>query len=220
MNLRPCSLPIECLALFSLAVGATPIAAQVADRGTLIIRSGTRDIGVESFQLTPTATGLRLTAKASYLSPRPGVELTASLDRAGDSEGAFQLGRKAGPSSSEIYAVLKRNRLTIRRVERGAEQASESPSGPGLILLADSVFALYLQIIPLATDQGQILTAVLPQSVSRISFTAQRLPSQEPGGSLVRLTGGLEGVIQLDSHGEVIRISLPHLGLDATRKRD
>lgn len=220
MNLRPLNLPIERLALLSLALGASPVAAQVADQGTLIIRAGTREIGIESFQLTPTAAGLRLTAKASYLSPRPGVELNASLDRIGDTEGAFQLGRKAGPSSAEIYAVLKRNRLTIRRVERGAEQASESPGGPGLILLADSVFALYLQIIPLATEQGRTLTAVLPQTVTRISFTAQRLPDQEPGGSIIRLSGGLEGVIQLGSSGEVIRVSLPSLGLEATRKRD
>jgi hypothetical protein len=220
MNLRPIFRTLDRLALAGLALVASSASAQVADQGTLIVRAGGRDIGVETFQVTPNANGLRVTATASYLSPRPGVELTASLDRTGDTEGAFQLGRKAGASSAEVYAVLKRNRLTIRRVERGAEQASESPGGAGLIILADSIFALYLQIVPLATDEGRLLTAVLPQAVRRISFTAQRQPSKEPGGSLVRLSGGLEGVIELGRAGELIRVSLPAIGLDATRRRD
>jgi hypothetical protein len=220
MNLRPFALLLDRLLLPSFLLWAGPVAAQVADQGTLIIRAGSREIGVESFQLTPTASGIRLTARAAYLSPRPGVELTASLDRSGETEGAFQLRRKAGPASAEIYAVLKRNRLTVRRVERGAEQASESPGGPGLVLLADSVFALYLQVIPLATEEGRVLTAVLPQTVRRLSFTAQRGSSPEPGASLIRLSGGLDGVIELGSKGEVVRISLPGLGLEAIRKRE
>jgi len=220
MNLRSLSLPIERLALLGLALSASRAEAQVADQGTMVIRAGGREIGVETFQVTPSPTGVRVLAKAVYLSPKPGIRLDASLERSGESDGAFQLGRKAGVTSAEIYAVLKRNRLTIRRVERGAEQASESPGGPGLVLLADSVFALYLQIVPLATDDGRTLTAVLPQSARRVSFTAQRLPAPEPGGSLIRFSGGLEGVLELGSSGEFVRLSLPGLGLEATRKRD
>lgn len=220
MNLRRFSPPIERLALLGLVVVANPAAAQVADEGTLIIRAGGREVGVETFQVTPTPTGSRVTTRVVYLSPRPGVDLTASLDRAGAVDWAFQLRRRAGPSGAEVYAVLRRNRLTIRRVERGAEQASESPGGADLVLLADSVFALYLQIVPLATDEGRALTAVFPQTVRRISFTAQRLPAPEPGASLIRLSGGLEGSIELGRSQELVRVSLPGLGLEATRKRD
>jgi hypothetical protein len=220
MNLRPLSPPIERLALLGLALLTSPAEAQVADQGTMVIRAGSQEIGVETFQVTPSASGIRVIARAAYLSPKPGIELTATLDRIGEREGAFQLGRKAGLASAEVYAVLKPSRLTIRRVERGTEQASESPGGPGLVLLADSVFSLYLQVVPLATDAGRALIAVLPQTAHRISFTAQRLPAPHPGGSLIRLSGGLEGVIELGSGGELVRVSLPSLGLEATRKRD
>ncbi len=220
MNLRPLPLPAARLVLLGTIALARPVDAQMADQGTLIIRDGSREIGVETFRLTPSPTGLRVFAKAAYLSPKPGVELNASLDRTGESEGAFQLGRKAGVSSGEVYAVLKRSRLTIRRVERGAEQASESPGGPGLVFLSDSVFALYLQIVPLATSEGRTLTAVFPQTARRVSFTAHRLPDPQHGGSLIRLTGGVEGVIEMGSGGELVRLTLPGLGLEATRKRD
>jgi hypothetical protein len=220
MNLRPLTSRFAPRTFLGLALLARPLAAQVADQGTLLIRAGSGEIGVETFQVTPSPTGLRVIAKSTYPSPKPGVELNASLDRTGESDGAFQLGRKAGVASAEVYAVLKRNRLTIRRVERGAEQASESPGGPGLVLLSDSVFALYLQLAPLATEAGRSLTAVFPQSVRRVSFTAQKLPSTEPGGTLIRFSGGLEGVLELGSRGEMIRLSLPGAGLEATRKRD
>jgi hypothetical protein len=220
MNLRPLNSTFSAHCVLGLALLAGPAEAQVADRGILVIRAGGREIGLEAFQVTPSPTGMRIITRASYLSPRPGVELNASLDRTGDSEGAFQLGRKAGVASAEVYAVLKRSRLTIRRVERGAEQASESPGGAGLVLLSDSVFALYLQLAPLATEAGSNLTAVFPQSVRRVSFTAQKLPSTEPGGTLIRFSGGLDGLLELGSRGELVRLSLPGSGLEATRKRD
>ncbi len=37
-------------------------------------------------------------------------------------------------------------------MERGAEQASETPGGANLVILADSVFALYLQLLPLTAE--------------------------------------------------------------------
>lgn len=220
MNLRPLSPALATRLFLGLTLIASSVRAQGADRGTLVVRAGGREIGIETFQLTPSPTGLRIITKASYLGPKPGLELSASLDRSGDAEGAFQLGRRAGVASAEVYAVLKRNRLTIRRVERGAEQASESPGGSGLVVLADSVFALYLQIVPLATDAGRNLTAVFPQTLRRVAFTAQRLPSKEPGGSLIRLSGGIEGELEVGRAGELTRLSIPGLGLEATRKRD
>jgi len=220
MNLRPLSLLFAPQTLLGLALIAGPAGAQVADQGTLIIRAGGRDIGVETFQVTPSPTGFRVIAKASFVTSKPGIELNASLDRSGESDGAFQLSRRAAVASAEVYAVLKRSRLTIRRVARGAEEASESPGGPGLVFLTDSVFSLYLQLVPLATEAGRNLTAVFPQSLRRVPFTAQRLPAPEPGGSLIRLSGGLEGVLELGSGGELVRLSLTGLGLEATRKRD
>jgi hypothetical protein len=203
------------------ALVAAPLDAQVADEGLLVIRAGGREIGSESFRVTSGEAGLRITAKATYRDPRPPLELTASLERAvaGD-DLAFQLEHRGGRTGSQVYAVQKRNRLTIRRVERGGEQASEAPGGSGIVLLADSVFALYLQVLPAAPDAGKTLTAVLPYSGRRLTFTVRRLPSAQAGGSLIRLSGGVEGEIVLGNRGELLRITLPVLGLEAIRKRD
>jgi hypothetical protein len=214
MNLRP-------LLLLPLTLAGTSLSAQTADEGTLVIRSGGREIGSESFRVTAGDAGLRITSKVSYAGGHPPLELVASLERTGPSdELAFQLEHRSGPSGNQVYAVQKRNRLTIRRVERGGEQASETPGGADLVLLADSVFALYLQFLPLATESGRTLNAVLPLEGRRLSFTAQRLPSAQAGGTLIRLSGGVEGEIALGNRGELLRISLPALGLEALRKRD
>ena len=214
MNLR------VVLAIALMAVPAASV-AQVADEGTLIIRSAGRDIGVETFRVTTGAAGLRITARSSFAGTRPPTELSASLDRAAEgTELAFQLERRGGGGAGQIYAVQKRNRLTIRRVERGSEQASEVPGGEGLVLLADSIFALYLQFVPLATESGRVLSAIVPQGVRRLQVTAQRQRSSQAGGTLLRLSGGVEGEVALGNRGEVLRISLPALGLEAVRKRD
>jgi hypothetical protein len=213
MNLRP--LLVLCSALV-----AGPLDAQVADEGSLIIRAGAREVGTESFRVTSGEAGLRITARATYAGNRPPLELVASLERNPGGDLAFQLEHRGGGAGSQVYAVQKRNRLTIRRVERGGEQASEAPGGSGIVLLADSVFALYLQLLPVAPDAGRALTAVLPYTGRRVSVHIRRLPSGESGGTLLRLSGGLEAEIALGNRGELLRITLPSLGLEALRKRD
>jgi hypothetical protein len=216
MNLR------HLFALFP-ALGAGRLDAQVADEGTLVIRAGAQEVGTESFRVTSGEAGLRITTKATYGSARPPLELVASLERTAPSgDLAFQLEHRGGRAGSQVYAVQKRNRLTIRRVERGGEQASEAPGGSGIVLLADSVFALYLQVLPGALEGGRTFAAVLPQTGRRVSFSmsVRRLPSAETGGTLLRLSGGLEGEIALGNRGELLRITLPGLGLEAVRKRD
>jgi len=204
----------------ALTLAAPALHAQGADEGTLLIRRGGRDIGSENYRVTGGDAGLRITATASYAGSRPPTELSGSVERtAQGSELAFQLEHR-GTAGSQVYAVQKRNRLTIRRVERGGEQASEAPGSSSTVLLADSVFALYLQLVPLASDAGRPVTAVFPLTGRRISFTAQRLPTAPAGGALIRLAGGLEGELVLGNRGELLRISLPALGLEAVRKRE
>jgi hypothetical protein len=187
----------------------------------MVIRSGGREVGSESFRITSGDAGVRITVKSVYPGARPPVELSASLDRTVQTnELAFQLEHRGGTGGSQIFAVQQRNRLTIRRVERGVEQASEAPGGANVVLLADSIFALYLQLLPLATETGRPLTAVLPQGERRLSFTAQRIASAETGGTRIKLSGGIEGEIALGNRGEVLRITLPGLGLEALRKQD
>lgn len=195
---------------------SSPLVAQDRGERTLVIQAGERSVGSETYSITPRAGGLRIVTRASYTTVRPGLELAASVDRGSGAELAFQLERRTGKNSSQVYAVQKRNRLTVRRVDRGAEEASELPGADNVVLLADSVFSLFFQIANLATDSGRPLTAIFPQTGRRVELFAQLVPS--PAGTLVRFTGGLEGEIQLGNQGEVLRISLPSLGLDAVAK--
>ena len=213
MNLRA-------LLTLSLLGPVSPVAAQAVDEGTLVIRSGGREIGTERFRVSYGDAGLRIVAKATMVASRP-AEFNITLERT-DTTGelAFQLERHGAGGGGQIYAVQKRNKLTIRRVERSGEQASESPGGSNLVLLADSVFAPYLQILPLANESGRSITAVFPLTARRVQATAKVQPSTSAGGTLIRLSGGLEGEIALGNRGELLRISLPALGLEAVRKRD
>jgi hypothetical protein len=48
-------------------------------------------------------------------------------------------------------------------------------------------------------------------------LVAERVPA-EAGGQLIRISGGMQGEVLLGNAGEVLRISLPSLGLEAVRK--
>ncbi|MEO8634201.1 MAG: hypothetical protein ABI587_02885 [Gemmatimonadales bacterium] len=215
--MRPSFHVIIRLGLGLLAPGLTagPMAAQATDTGTLLVRARDRDVGTETFSVTTTAKGIKLTSHVVYNGPRPAPELTASLDRASGEEFAFQLESRGAVSGRQTYAVQKRNRLTVRRVARGADQATELPGGATLIILADSVFAPYLQAAALATEAGSALTAVVLPEARRVVFTARRSPTAT--GSLIRLTGEVEAEIHLGTNGELLSISVPSLGLEAVR---
>jgi hypothetical protein len=193
----------------ALGLGALPLSAQ--DRGVLLLRAGDREVGSESFTIRSDSS-LRITARTVF-GTRNGIELSATVDRGQTGEVGFQLERRGG----QIYAVQKRNRITIRRVEQGAEQARELPGGPRTVMLADSVFSLFYQLVPLAEEAGPV-NVLYPHGARRLSLTLERVPSA--GGTLIRFSGGLAGEIQLGNHGEVLRIQLPSLGLEAVRKPD
>src|ERR1043165_3229029 len=92
------------LALLSLVPGSA--GAQATDAGVFQVRNGTRDVGTETFAVTADS-GVRITSTTNYPGARPGIELTASLIRTEAGGAAFQLERKAGNASGQIYAVQK-----------------------------------------------------------------------------------------------------------------
>jgi hypothetical protein len=72
----------------------------------------------------------------------------------------------------------------------------------------------------IATDSGRPLTAVFPRSGRRAAVTIRRVPGTAEGGTRFELTGDLQGEILLGNRGELTRISIPALGLEAARRRD
>jgi len=202
--------------VLALALAAGPVAAQSLDSATLVIRAGAREVGSETFRIVSDSPGIRVTARAAY-GARPATEFTASFDRGKDGGFAFQLDRRVGSEGVQVYAVQKGGRITIRRVERGAEQASELPGRAGTVLLADSVFSLLYQLVPLAGGTGPV-SVLFPLGTRRLSLTLERVTAG--AGTVVRFHGGLDGEVELGDHGQVVRIQLRSLGLEAVRKPD
>lgn len=208
--------PFGKLFLGLLALTSSPLPGQQADAGTLVIREGGRDIGAETFRLAPDGGGSKITSRVSYSGTPPLLTVEVTLVQH-PGEVAFQLDRRRGATVGQVYAVQRRNRVTVRRVDRGAEEATELPGSADLVLLADSLFGPLLQLIPHATTEPRSVSALYPESGRRISFFVARHPATGQRGEIIRLSGGLEGEIQLGNGGEVLHISLPALKLEAHR---
>ena len=105
---------------------------------------------------------------------------------------------------------------------KGGESANEFPGGASVVVLEDSLFAPYLQIAALAGEKTS-MTALYPRSGRRVAFQAERVathPSNPPDHDAIqqiRLTGGLNGEIQLDAGGRLMRIVRPDIGVEASR---
>ena len=202
-----------------LLVLALPVTAQVPDEGTLSIRRDSREVGTETFRVTTSDSGLRITTRTLDTGTRPPTELATTLERTGTSGNlGFQLEYGGAAPGARLYAVQQGNRLTVRRVERNGEHASESPGGRGLVLLADSTFALFLQLV--ASPPDRPVPAVLVQGPRRLSLSVTRGPAAAAGGTRISWTGGTEGELLLGSRGELLRISVPALGLEAVRREE
>lgn len=202
--------------ILALALTALPLSAQYTDQGTLLIRAAGHEVGTETFKITLDSTSMRITGRSVY-GTRASADMTVTLDRGREGELGFQLDRRGEQRGAQIFAVQKRNRITVRRVERGTEQASELPGGPRTALLADSVFSIFYQLVVLAEAPGPI-NVLYPQGTRRLTMTVERTGSAT--GSVVRFHGGVEGEIEVGNRGQVLRIQLPSLGLEAVRKAD
>lgn len=200
--------------ILALAFWALPASAQYADQGTLLIRAGGREVGVETFKITMDTLSIRITGRSTF-GTRASADVTVTVGLGKDGELGFQLDRRTAPQGTQIYAVQKRNRITVRRVERGTEQASEVPGGPRTAFLADSVFSAFYQLVPLAEQSGPV-NVLFPLGTRRLTLNLERVPAGS--GTIVRFRGGLEGEIELGNRGQVLRIQLPSLGLEAVRK--
>lgn len=196
-----------------LGLGPTCLAAQLLDQGTLLIRSGVREVGSESFRIVADSGSLRITARTIY--GARAAEFASTLERTRGADAAFQLDWHGGLHGGQLYTVLTRNRITVRRVEKGEEQASELPGSPRTALFADSVFSLLYQLVWL-DSQGGPAAALYPQGNRRVGLTVERSVTAQ--GLLVRFGNGLAGEMELGNRGQLLRIHLPSLGLEAVRK--
>ncbi|MGH7703284.1 MAG: hypothetical protein ACREMO_09335 [Gemmatimonadales bacterium] len=215
-----------CFVLFGLGLfPATALWPQVADQGTLIIRLSGHEIGREDFRVQPArqgrASGDSLITTARYPEVRPQAELRAALERSSSAGFSFHLDLLVPQGASQIYASGGRNRVTVRSVARGSETGREYPGGSPLVILDDSLFALFLPAADLATEAGQRITAIYPRTGRRLTFLARRRgPTARVGEAdliLIQFTGDLEGSLYLDAQGRLARVVFPGTATEATR---
>ena len=210
-----------------LAAGAVPASAQ-NDQGVLIISRAGQEIGRESFRRVvnkadPSVVDSFISI-ARFPATKPGLELSAVWGRSGPDAFTLLLDRRGKTeATSQILVAGGRNRITVRVVGRGGESANEFPGGPGVVIMEDSLFAPYLQIVALAGEKATPMTALFPRSGRRLAFQAERVsgsttnPPDPAAIQQIRLTGDLIGEIQLDPGGRLIRIVRPDLGVEASR---
>jgi hypothetical protein len=203
------------------------LSAQVADRGTLLIQQGGHEIGHEDFLVRPALPGRpagdSLIASARYPEARPVSEIRATLELLEGGTFHFELLTRGPQGSTQMYASGTPSRVTVRSVGRSSEVAREFPGGPGIIVLDDSLFSLFLPAVNAATEAGAKLTGIYPRTGRRVRFTAIReKQSVDQGGTqlqVIRLMGEVEGRIYIDAQGHLSRIELPASGIQATRLR-
>ncbi|MEP7327482.1 MAG: hypothetical protein ABI836_16145 [Gemmatimonadota bacterium] len=205
---------------------ATGAEAQTLDQGTLVIKQGGREIGREEFQVragrTGGAQGTTLVTRGRFPAVAPVLSQEATVEQKGDGSFAnIQVTREQGPVVGRFIAeVTPRNVLRIHSsLSGGSEEVQEYPGVPRLIGLADSAYALYAAVAPLATAEGQVVTAVFPQSGRRVTFTARRMAGDGGSGSSIVMSGDINGSIWLDASGHILRLEFPAVGLEAVRLR-
>jgi len=181
----------------------------------MAIRIGGVEAGIEKFSVVPTAGGMRIVSDVTFAASKPPLEFSLSLERSSPTDFAFQFRRSAAPSA-QFFAILGKGRLTLRRIEVGTEQASESRGTPDLVPLADSTVAPLLQLVPVTGEPERTVTGVFPQGGRRVRIIAVRSNGTD-GTARITLTGGLEGVLDLAPDGTLLRVALPGLQLEAAR---
>lgn len=204
--------------LLLLAIPAGTLAGQVLDQGTFSIRQDNREVAREQFVLRAgrgigQEAGSTMRTTARFGIGDSARAFVAVLQRTPTGAvAAFQYDLPPGPRIRRILAASTAGRLTVRSLGADSESARQWPATPTTVLLADSVFALYAAVAPLATAEGADLVAIFPRHNSRVPFTATR------EGTVIELRGGLNGTLTLGPADRLERIDLPEQGMSAIRR--
>ena len=135
------------------ALCAAPLAAQQGDRGVFDIQRGETALGREEFSVQPGAAG---GGRAGRPSRRwPGIPAAARRYRSRRCWSGTPTGRsrrcrfdtRQASGLSKVYGAALQDNLTIRQTTPAAESVREYPRATGIVILDDSVFALYQVVV-------------------------------------------------------------------------
>lgn len=210
-------------------IGVTPLPGQAGDRGTFSIKRNGREIGHEEFEVRPGKPGRpvgdSILSAARYPESRPQAVLQAVLESNPQGDPlSLTLNVSRHQQSLQLVATAGRGRITIRTVGKGAESARELPGGSPIVMLDDSLYALFLPLARYATEGGRSVTAIYPLDARRVQVTATRTSLKAVGdtgaATIIDLTGGVTGSLYFDARGRLLELDFPASGVEVTRLSD
>lgn len=160
------------LTLFcAVALGQEP----AADRATLVIREGTREIGRERYTLREArfddgSTGymLEIEGTLGQTRSRAAVELSTDWGTQGFS---VELTRPDQPVTEIVGVAQGRGKFVVRTRTASGERSQELPMPRAPLLLSDSLFALYAVVGPLEAAGERRVPALFAGSGRRVTAT-------------------------------------------------
>ncbi len=194
-----------------------PLAAQQGDRGVFAIQRGGAPLGREEFTFEPAAAGAGsgtvLASLARYPATAPTVQIQAMVEESATGAViALQLDTRQAGGVSRVYGAALKDNLTIRQTTSAAESVREYPRAAGIVILDDSVFALYQTVARRATSAGARLPVLFPRSGRRGQITAT-----QSSPTTVDVTGAVSGTLTVDASGRLMRVVLDD-GISAIRQ--
>lgn len=200
-----------------LSIGATPLLAQQADRGIFAIQRGETSLGREEFTVQPSADagpgGSVLATLARYPATGSTTQIQAMLEQ--NAAGAvvlLQIDTRQASGVSRVYGAALKDNLTIRHTTSATESVREYPRAGGIVILDDSVFALYQQVAARATIAGARMQVLYPRSGRRGQVTATLA-----NPTTIEVTGMVMGTLTVDPTGRLMRVILSD-GVSAIRQ--
>jgi len=119
--------------------------------------------------------------------------------------------RQAG-GVSRVYGAALQDNLTIRQSTPAAESVREYPRATGIVILDDSLYALYQVVAEKATEAGARLPVLFPRTGRRGQLTATRSTP-----TTVEFNGVVSGTLTVDANGRLTRVLLSD-GVSAIRQ--
>jgi hypothetical protein len=113
---------------------------------------------------------------------------------------------------SRVYGAALQDNLTIKQTTPAAESVREFPRAAGIVILDDSVFALYRVVAEKATPAGARLPVLFPRTGRRGQVTATRSTP-----TTIDLTGVVSGSLTVDADGRLLQVVLSD-GVSAIRQ--
>ena len=195
------------------------------DEATLVVHEDTAEVARESFRLAQGRGGgegspaWTLATAIRYERKRPMLVLAPMLDITSDSQPAsLEYDVASAIAPSRILGQLTRGKFTVRTLGRSTERAREVPVSGRILVLDDSVYALYLLAAWAARPQPVTLTAVVPRAGRRDTLTIEDRGRESTTlrYSTVTLrhvvvTGGPNGQVDvwLDDAGRLVKVEIP-----------